>query len=547
MKLVVKRTVAIFCCVVFVAMYLVVLGGSGDRDEKLVKAEELTKELMLAVNEDYDDVCTAYYLKGLDEQEDYILVTGGENGYAVFTTDYQLIEYSPYDKNPYGSTKKTECYYGGPANYYEKEDNNDIKNVNTGKKIDNEEKQKLSSNVKSKLKEIYEQDKLTTEETKKINEEENLYTIDEHSVLNLNTSESILSTQSNLGDIDDIINFEEKIAVGNSTLISDYKFFLVPPLMGNNNTSACASVAIQLLLSYNNWSKDGRLIPAKFLYRYETGTTTLREDLKEKPYHREYISGSGTESSSTIDLTKSPENATTLFEYLVLTVNKDTLPVAVNGVKNGIKNYLNVFCQDIEDEFTVNGYGYPLTNNLSILKNEINNDRPVIAMIQYDDENGNYTWHHVVAYGYQTLSVNGVSTKGIIAHFGWDNKNYVWFNENWCLGFVTMQSTHEHSNQTLSTNSHILECTTCGGRSTNDDHVFVSYRKTENSETQFAQKYHYAICSCEYMIKDTHTMTYKTKGVANHFKECKYCHYSCEEEHTMKYGCCYYCGQIDLG
>lgn len=51
-------------------------------EKELLAAKEIAEELF--EQDDRNGIATVKYLKGLDEQEDYILVTRGKNGYAIF-------------------------------------------------------------------------------------------------------------------------------------------------------------------------------------------------------------------------------------------------------------------------------------------------------------------------------------------------------------------------------------------------------------------------------------------------------------------------------
>jgi hypothetical protein len=62
------------------------------------------------------------YLYNLDDSPDYIYVDFTDYGYAVYFKDtMELMEYAPWGNLPYPETRARR-YYGGPTNYFNKED-----------------------------------------------------------------------------------------------------------------------------------------------------------------------------------------------------------------------------------------------------------------------------------------------------------------------------------------------------------------------------------------------------------------------------------------
>lgn len=588
MKQLSKRIVAICSCIMLIIMHIFVLGGSGSRDEKLVKAEEITKSLLISNDENYDGVCSGYYIKGLDEKEDFILVTSNNGGYAIFTTEFQLVEYSRYNKSPYGDIAKSNSYYAGPANYFEKEDD-EIISVRTGEKITKEEKINLSTAVKDTLRDIHQQDKIETEKIKKIEleqkrtEEENrVKTIDEHVEINeqelASLGEEIAMSSIGTGDLGPVEETFTQGLVASTNLIEDYNYFLQSPYLGINDNGNSIAVAVQLLLSFNNWSKDSRLITEpKFLARYDSEGVLKPESLNQ-PYGKDYISTTYKSDYGVNNILSTTNqylnwystftqdqinnfdevlaNSKSFFEYLYYSIECLYGLVQGNEVCDGIWKYIQDYTDLIYGVDFILGYSEYQSISQALPSEEIENNRPALSVIRtrYYVETILQDIQWVVIYGEQQLRINGIYTDGYIAHFGFNDLEYVWFNKELVEHTVIMELTHEHNYQPLETNSHIIECKIenggCGSRKTTNQHspnylgnCELIYNVKTGEETNF----HFAFCSCGYAHKVSHNYQYRTAGLNNHYKYCSSCGLSARlEAHTFKYGNCYYCGQLDF-
>ena len=114
-----KRILATTLCGILTVSSTVFLNSTAEVDEDLERAKELAKSIFVQVEEDQEQpYYYADYIKGLDGEEDYIIV-GRHNasGYAVFErSEMELVEYSETGEMPIKNTNAS--YYAGPANYY---------------------------------------------------------------------------------------------------------------------------------------------------------------------------------------------------------------------------------------------------------------------------------------------------------------------------------------------------------------------------------------------------------------------------------------------
>lgn len=167
-----RRVVAMLMCVAVVVVSLFMTGVTVISPE-LQQAKRLTAQLFGIVNEIEKDLhkAPAYgiseeemeeelvnkylyarYLKGADEQDDYILVTGNNVGYAIYDRDtMELIEYSENSYSPFGQIKDSESFYAGPGNYLKKQ-NNEIEHIITKEKLDRATAKEIGKAVKNKIK-----------------------------------------------------------------------------------------------------------------------------------------------------------------------------------------------------------------------------------------------------------------------------------------------------------------------------------------------------------------------------------------------------------
>lgn len=322
-----QMIIAFILIAALVGVYFTVLGASAVRTDEQLKAERATyvllnyekmKELAriekeseisdLFHKDDEEDISKAvlsYNIKGLDEAEDYILVTGaGNGGYAVYAKDsLELLEFSPFCESPYKTVEKDKAYYGGPMSYYEKK-NEVLKNIDTGEEITVEKANEIATSLKD-VEQAIKQERAVEKQT----EAEEVSQIGKES-LNLQQATS-----------DDVIKEKDMTGIVSQKLISDYKYFTLNPYHHNNEVEECAGVALQLLLGYNNWSKDGRLIT-----------------------NNDYLMGRNIENNTNLNNPYSYDSISTteaFFECIYSKIYNGVLNNTIFDIERGVTKYLS--------------------------------------------------------------------------------------------------------------------------------------------------------------------------------------------------------------
>ena len=147
-----KNIIKIFYSIMMIGILVstMILTSFSSADEILLNAEEITAKLLsVGLNEDESvGYINTSYIKGLNEETDYILAECETGGYAIFEKDtYELIEYSPIGQSPYHAINKSESYYAGPVNYFKKS-NDGFENLNTKETISKTEGALIASNIR---------------------------------------------------------------------------------------------------------------------------------------------------------------------------------------------------------------------------------------------------------------------------------------------------------------------------------------------------------------------------------------------------------------
>ncbi len=543
-----KRIVSLGLCVLL-SLYTIILGSSAFVDTTLEKATEITRALF-NVGKTEEELYPAYisssYLKGLDGEEDYILSQGEAGGYAIYEKEsMELIEYS-IDGEAYASIDKEDRYYGGPVNHFT-EENNQIKNINSKDKLTKKQAKEVAKQLKQKLKE----DRQRRKELKKAEKQG-----------------AKIDTGAKSGQEAAVFIDADEYIFTNRKYIDKWQFFWNNQQHGVNVDGTCTTIATQLLLAYNNWANDGRLIPKNVpdssIRFFEKDTYTDKE--KEQPYSdlmratnssddredselsfyevlRDYINPYAlSKNEYDMGLTSNPLN------------NGAGMGVAESGILRFFKNYnpdmssLVEVCQFSDGSKTNQAYC------VDVLKNAIDSNIPAIACIEYYESSSQglqTARHSVVVYGYQTVKINGVHLNGFIANFGWNkdgdgNKTNIWFSDSWVYGFLyIMLTNHNHQDQEINENNHVLQCETCGRITTTEQHNFNSGEgiPIKFSDSTYDKNYHYEKCSCGQYAKLCHApFTYNSKNVGGwgihgvHCPKCSPCDTLFYEEHWYKYG-----------
>lgn len=573
-----KRVLALVLGSVFVLGSTVFLGSTTPVDEKLDMAKEITKKLFIQnleidlqmdVAEDEESVrsgfLSAQYLKGLDGEQDYILVKSSNKGYAIFDKEsMELLEYSDKAKSPYEEVETENAYYAGPVNYYRKKDNK-MQNMRTGKEIQEERCLEIANGVKDKIKtdrleraqKQKEKEQAVSEEVKKeVSATSSAFASSDIKLMNAPTTDETLDA--------DEYNYRTR------RYIDYYQFFTDYDGMGNNTINSCVTVACQMLLAYNNWINDGRIIPYMeelnadrvegedweifHLYEYQQHTgrpTRTEKELQELLLQRydNVVKGTSFEYNEN-------DGIVTFYEKLLLYIHdfeakSSTMYLADMGLSNYLQDYASDIVSDIEIDSLIAYFSYQKDVAQEKIISEIDNERPVVTSIYvYDEETGKNGGHAVVTYGYQNVQIQGQIQTGIICHYGWRqdrDKQHLWVNQEWITGYLSIQTKHLHGEEVpyIHGNSHILQCSTCGRIRHNDAHNYSNFESiTEDGEETRAFWYHRGTCYCGVEADLIHDLSYRDNYDGySHFASCQICNYMRTEEHAIKANSyCVYCG-----
>lgn len=460
------------------------------------------------------------YLYNFNDSPDYVYVDFEGLGYVIYyRTTLEMMEYSLEFDLDYSNIDSRK-YYAGPSNYYGKKNNKFI-DVDTGDYL----------NLSDSDIELY-ANNLTSFFSVDADERLNYF-------LNLNVdidNSSITTSQNNNAPEFDKKNFITPNAPGavNTKYINNYDYFLSNPRHGFNEHGTCGSVAAQILLGYNNYYNDRRIIDVEHLYgdwigsassnlydksnyvypernmnvcnnpmsltRYTTGTNN---DFYEFVIRNiEPTAFNCTCTTTTIKVSGSTATVTTTIYFPDGTTStsvttRDAAPgeqssentkhthtgASIDDVVEGLGNILSAKFDESQYSITYDEKGWffgwsPISS--TPIKAEIDSGRPLIIGL---DSNLGGTDHWVVGYGYQDYNYPGDSEtySGYIVNFGWTNRYNVWINESWCDSYIALQMNHTH-NLNIQTNNIIddtkieLRCGECGYR-TLDDLYTVSDNK----------------------------------------------------------------------
>ena len=487
------------------------MSGTKIYDEKLMFAEQVASKFFRYENEKNNRKVYSKYLKGLDGANDYILIEQQDSGYAIFSSvDMQLVEYSEHSVSPYNKLSANESYYAGPGNYYVKKDDQ-MTSMNTGEVLDNSVLSVMATGIKNKVSSRKEEVETTAD---------------------LHAGQLDNELQSVIMGTDEEIYDANRFEVKERKYISNKDYFFSNPLYGNNTTGTCTTVATQLLLSYNNWACDARLIDdSGFLYNENYLS------YEKKPFNQLFM--------STTSINSDQDDVITFYEQLLEYIDPNEHLATLTDAKNGVNQYLNNHvAQNVREQVSMGTISLVESNLINIknkLKSEVDNGRPALALINYwknkGDNKEGIAFHTVVVYGYQTFVINGNEEFGFIAHFGWDKDSYCkWFNQSWLLSCLYFQTSHQHTYSMQDTYNHIQTCGSCGALSVASDHVYY----VKNS---FTNDGHDTVCACGHTVQQSHELYYVPLSDKNHIVNCYLCSFSKKEEHFFKIDSCWTCGK----
>ncbi len=388
-----------------------------------------------------ETILSIEYLYNLDNMPDYIYIDC-DRGYAVCKADtLEILEYSPVGELPYKNFEET-CYYVGPGKYYTKSQNQFI-NILTGEilTLESHEISAFSNQVRNLF--YHGQNKNVSLE----NYLNGIY-------------RALSAVDKNNHYPEDTNDFEEGDLPGTngSKYIDNYEYFFSNPRHGYNSGASCAAIATQLLLSYNNYYNDRRIIPDKYL----NGWNYQDNKLEYPECNPNYCGDPDSMNRETLGTSGFTENDQgSYFNHVLGSIPEHTNIIAV---KKGINNLLNSRNNELSTDIDFNveaewGKGSVPTVDEQVVKNEVDAGRPMYLSLRGPRERG----HAVVAYGYQKKH----STMGYIVHFGWSEETEqhtrVWVNSAWCRGYVTLRINHTHHYDTLLENGE-ARCSECKHR-----------------------------------------------------------------------------------
>ncbi len=422
--------------------------------------QEEKKEVVKSVQSVFEDktvqVCETLY--NLDGSADYISVEFENGGYAVFAKrTMEMMEYSPEGSLPYEDTASKK-YYAGPANYLQKEGGAFL-DVMSGEKLEisAEEAVTFSKQVRETLVEQKISDlKLGTYE---------------------GTAEDVFGSIPTMPASAPELDRDNLITPtgGTDGLIPNYRYFFAEPTIGDNseglvagkgNTGTCGPVAAQLLLSYNNYYNDRRIIPDRYLNGYDDTTNSVTDKSKNPNYCTDPMSM----TSDTLGTRSEPTGENSFYSKMVTTIMKPNTRGASNKeVYTGIDAYLRERLPDKGHSMEFVELSIGSLGSL-VIRTEIAAGRPIIVSI--DKRLNGSSNHDVVAYGCQSYTYpTGEGTyDGYVVHYGHKGtgKNRVWINSSWCDGYISLKINHTHYYDEVGTIAAIgkteCKCVTCGHR-----------------------------------------------------------------------------------
>lgn len=422
--------------------------------------------------------CEVMY--NLDKSPDYIYVEFEPTGYAIFSSvTMELMEYGLLSKCPYLDTAAKK-YYAGPTNYFYKKDNCFINAIN-------------GELITMEAEEIKSYSNLIRQNT--IKSDAVQYVVDFNSEVMLSEVEGKLDTTSNLiiteGETT-VPSFDNPIvpSLEGGVLDDNYWYFLANPKYGrnydgevygdhNNKTGTCGPIAAQILLNYNNYFNDRRIIPNRFLYGYDDETNQV-VDPETNP---NYCDDPMKITSEILGSRSAGNGENDFYAEMIRVVMKDKLNGSnLNDLVSGINEYLSDKIP--MGGYTINSNSYSSSSSYDrhLIENLIANGNPVILRLSKEAMNSKKAGHFVVAYGSQTYSYpNGAGTyNGYVVDFGWGVGDYnylcVWANEAWVTNYITFEAQHEHvylsTGYIENTNIRKYTCNICGHRT--DEYIYVS-------------------------------------------------------------------------
>lgn len=402
----------------------------------VILAITITRNANIAIAQNIDDGLSKCFmgqevketatLYNLDGSSDFILLTFEDGGYAIIAREsHELLEYTNDGRFPVDFINNKICY-SGPNNYFY-DNNGTLINTKSNKPVDisTEQANQLSQDIRIAF-------------SIPMASYDSLLPVD---AINIPTSPPL--------DENNLIEPTE-----GAKYIDNYDYFFSAPRHGSNNGYSCTTVAIQLLLSYNNYYHDRRIIDNKYLFGTSTSLSNLNPNYCDNPISKNSFTTGSNQS---------------FHDYLY---DKDIKSYLTETAKTPLNEYLN----DQGISFTLDSiYSFPDALPSNKIVDELDDGRPVVLATTESLNGTPYEGqrafnHSVIAYGYQKLAPYDTADDtylGYIVHMGWDNnatgyRTNIWTNSAWYYDALTLKINHVHNYVDDSEGE--MDCAECGHR-----------------------------------------------------------------------------------
>ena len=447
-----KRNTKILIAVIICIIAICVVIAIGKNDTKVYAMQSSLQQSNL---HSINDIVSATeiedngYLYNYDGSIDYIYIDfAGSNGYIILLEEtLEIVEYTTQGDFPYENIDGDK-YYGGPNAYYVKNENN-IQNILTDETFECTDDLFLSN--AGKIRQVFSVQSKSIEENAEliVNKSNRLSTVFQQINSNIISPSAVNSVAKAVSapplDENNFIS-----PTNGAQYIENSEYFLTTnesPRHGDNNGNSCTTVAIQLLLSFNNYYNDRRIIDDIYLFGDESNNPENNPN---------YCIDPNKITSETLGSKQS-------FHDMLL--NSYNIIGSFNSSSEGLESYLEDRNIDADVNYTYTSalIGY-LDKN--IVLTELNAGRPIVlqtsSTLNGTPYVGQRTFDHaVIAYGYQSFAAytnSGDTTiyDGYITHFGWDpngSSKYIniWANKAWFNNAIRLKINHTHEYTTVDT------------------------------------------------------------------------------------------------
>ncbi len=415
--------------------------------EKINPIETTNYPIEKVITDLFGDIEVAHgeFLYNFDQSPDYVYIEFENTGYAVFLKEtMELLEFSPTGKLHYPEIMSYK-YYGGPGSYYYKKSNYFVDaRSNNQFYISESEASTYASDIRGMLKYNYNNRKEKQDIKFDYSMLQNNISQAPQKISESSEGGALINSSSPPYDRDNLIHMK------NGTFIPNYRYFLLNPRHGKNETGTCSAIAAQLLLSYHNYYSDRRIIDNKYLNGNSTNEAEKNPNYCNDPMKMDW-STLGTRGI----YEDGSDDENSYFSYVV---SKIPAHASIFRIKSGINEILTEAANgniDYSIDMRFNGL-YAVDSNLVIPI--LDSGKPVLLSMQ---EFLGGTDHALIAYGYNYYWYPNSTDRyfGYITHFGWDENKItydengnpnrvtyldVWVNSMWCQSYLSLNINHLH-------------------------------------------------------------------------------------------------------